>query len=1059
MGQSTEKITKTFEDIHFKMPIPEMLDTGNKAVFRFKFVPRGYVDTIVEKCVFTDKLNKVSESKEDYTLFMRGEGGFASISIPYGTKKLFLRDAKVEFSFLCGNRQYITVVYSIDANHKMNFKHIRIREMEIWEFDEAGDLVDTLLEERGKKATQEEIHFDSTETEEYDSETVRKFSEALRQEIHFLKQGKGKRYKIATGEKINKEKGVYTYSFEMETELYLPDDAPVVVEVNSDVRASGVVLACEDFQILLLLNNDIGDKIRSAYLMVEPWKLLEGLNVRMKALNPRLNHIALKLLEDGPKYATTRDINDVPKGQEKVAERLNSDEIVAVWGPPGTGKTYTMATIAIDYIRHGKSVLVVSHSNVSVDGVINKVVELLGGVENSLLKEGKILRVGYVRDEKLSANPYATSFNYTLENCPAYKQRLDELVAKKEALKAKRQTKTPEYDETIKKIKRIRDEIRKEEHAYINHARMIGTTISKVTVNPEFENRYFDLVMFDEVSMAYVPQVVVAASVAREKFMCVGDFRQLAPIAQSESSKGRLQTDMFKYLGIINGDGDVFYHPWLVMLNEQRRMHPDISAFVNRYVYKNLLKDYRDEENLKELNEIVAAEPLSGDALNLINLAGAYCAADKNNDNSRYNILSAVVSFATAVQIANSGKESVGIISPYAAQVRLIRAMIQDYYGMKTTAIRCATVHQFQGSEADVIIFDAVESYPTPKAGFLMSKNPDDVVRLVNVAATRARGKLITVANSRFWENVFKGTDHILYKLLGYIQRGHKTIDVKEKTLQPYIGDIDPSGAVSVYTDESDALELFSKDMEKAKGRIVVSIPDGELTESGNKMIELFNKADSRGVDVLAKSNDYENLPEVWKEYCWGTVDATFPLVVIDDEVVWFGLPMSKLKLKTSKDTWATTVVPAFVRIKGTNTVEMIKSLTSLEEAEMNGNRKVLTKRKGTGKTVRVDGDVVHREGGSGRGLAAFVEEKEHCTKCKASMVLAKNARGVAYLKCSDKTCKETKYLEPDLMNWYISSRNVICPKRDKGELTGILGKFGPCIRCSCGHFMKPEEI
>lgn len=51
------------------------------------------------------------------------------------------------------------------------------------------------------------------------------------------------------------------------------------------------------------------------------------------------------------------------------------------------------------------------------------------------------------------------------------------------------------------------------------------------------------------------------------------------------------------------------------------------------------------------------------------------------------------------------------------------------------------------------------------------------------------------------------------------------------------------------------------------------------------------------------------------------------------------------------------------------------------------------------------------------------------------------------------------KYLTTDLMNWYIESYNVKCPKNDGGELKGILGKYGPCIKCSKGHFLKPEKI
>lgn len=81
-------------------------------------------------------------------------------------------------------------------------------------------------------------------------------------------------------------------------------------------------------------------------------------------------------------------------------------------------------------------------------------------------------------------------------------------------------------------------------------------------------------------------------------------------------------------------------------------------------------------------------------------------------------------------------------------------------------------------------------------------------------------------------------------------------------------------------------------------------------------------------------------------------------------------------------------------------------------------------------------------------GLGAFVEEKEFCPKCKNHMILAKSAKGTAYLKYSDIACKETKYLTVDLMNWYINSHNMKCPKRDGGELKGGLGKYDPYVRC-----------
>lgn len=162
---------------------------------------------------------------------------------------------------------------------------------------------------------------------------------------------------------------------------------------------------------------------------------------------------------------------------------------------------------------------------------------------------------------------------------------------------------------------------------------------------------------------------------------------------------------------------------------------------------------------------IVAAKLFEKQAINLIDLSGCYCAASKNADNSRFNILSAFISFAAAVK-TEPNVQNVSIITPYAAQTRLIWALELDYQQHGDTEIRCATVHQFQGSESDVIFFDAVESYLAKKPGWLMGKDFNSIQRLINVAVTRAKGKLITVANSRFWNNNYTGTQHTFYKLV-----------------------------------------------------------------------------------------------------------------------------------------------------------------------------------------------------------------------------------------------------------------------------------------------------
>ena len=630
---------------------------------------------------------------------------------------------------------------------------------------------------------------------------------------------------------------------------------------------------------------------------------------------------------------------------------------------------------------------------------------------------------------------------------------LDTCTLKRDELKAKKKEKSKEYDEIEKKIKHVRNDIRKEEKQYAERAQLIGTTISCATVDPIFDSKQFDLVMFDEVSMAYVPQVIAAAALSKGKFLCVGDFRQLAPISQCPDSQ-LLKKDIFSYLKIIDGTGHMYWHPWLVMLNEQRRMHPDIAGFSNKYIYKRLLQNHKSVEDSR--NAIVQAFPLPGDAMNLIDIAGTYCAADKNTDGSRFNILSAIIAFSTAVCASQQTVENVGIITPYAAQTRLIRAMLKDYTTRKESRISCATVHQFQGSESDIIIFDAVESYPKSAVGYLMGKDPDNIARLINVAVTRAKGKLITVANDKFWDNLYTGTNHIFYKLLNYIKDGHNVVSNHSKTFLPYLENNSPGQTIQLYTNEDAAIFMLENGLEKAKGRVVISLPSGKLRDTNDKIIGAIDKVHARGIDILMKSNKCAELPDTWKKYCVGTENATFPLIVIDNETAWYGIPTADWNFKVDKSSSLLTVVHVMARMKGKNTIEMVKALTELESVRTGANIRILGNKENINSQRRKDSLADETDSA---GLAAFVEEKEFCPECKNHMILTKNQRGTAYIRCSNKNCKKMKYLTTDLMNWYIESYNVKCPKNDGGELKGILGKYGPCIKCSKGHFLKPEEI
>ena len=236
-------------------------------------------------------------------------------------------------------------------------------------------------------------------------------------------------------------------------------------------------------------------------------------------------------------------------------------------------------------------------------------------------------------------------------------------------------------------------------------------------MDPLIYGRDFDLIVVDEASMAYIPQVAFAASLGKRIVVC-GDFKQLPPIAMSESRLVEmwLRRDIFhaaKIVGVVERGQE---HPNLFMLKEQRRMHPEISSFTNNFIYHNKVSDH--ETVRKNRQSIANKNPFPNEAATLVDLSrmGAYCLKESATD-SRFNLLSALISMQLILAGKNHKIDSIGFISPYRAQARLLSACIQELIpdnardkGEKR--IIAATVHKFQGSERDMIVFDHVDSYP-----------------------------------------------------------------------------------------------------------------------------------------------------------------------------------------------------------------------------------------------------------------------------------------------------------------------------------------------------------
>lgn len=114
----------------------------------------------------------------------------------------------------------------------------------------------------------------------------------------------------------------------------------------------------------------------------------------------------------------------------------------------------------------------------------------------------------------------------------------------------------------------------------------------------------------------------------------------------------------------------------------------------------------------------------------------------KSADESKFNEGEAKVAISHYQQLCQAGLNSchVAMISPYAAQVSLLRSQLSELSPEKIPEVN--SIDGFQGREKDVVILSLVRSNCDGIVGFL------DEMRRINVAMTRAKKQLVVIGDS-----------------------------------------------------------------------------------------------------------------------------------------------------------------------------------------------------------------------------------------------------------------------------------------------------------------------
>ena len=377
-----------------------------------------------------------------------------------------------------------------------------------------------------------------------------------------------------------------------------------------------------------------------------------------------------------------------PPQQDAIRFALAARDLGILHGPPGTGKTTTLAELVFQAVQRGERVLACAPSNTAVDNLLERLV----GMIPSVLRVGHPARVfealrGHTLDERVENDPSTDVIRDMRREVEQLMRAASKPFRGREGYRQRR--------ELFAEAGQLRGQIRTFERSVIRSvldaADVVCTTL---TIDDELlAERTFDLVVIDEACQATESSIWQAALRA-ERIILAGDHFQLPPTVLSDQAVAEgMQRSLMQRL--IEREGEAIYR----RLTVQYRMHEQIMTFPSQSFYDGeLIADASVKAHrLCDLPD-VEETPLSSQPLDMIDTAGAeFSEALEPDGESKLNPKEANLIVKLVRELMDSGvvPQQIAIIAPYAAQVRLLRDRLE------VSELEIDTVDGFQGREKE----------------------------------------------------------------------------------------------------------------------------------------------------------------------------------------------------------------------------------------------------------------------------------------------------------------------------------------------------------------------